>query len=212
MRTIAPRTRARLAGLAAFMLLAPLAPQLRALPDDRDQPIYISSDRADRDERKGTTVYTGDVEIDQGSMHISASRVTIRESGDSVNEIFASGTPAKMHQKPAEDREPVYARAQSIQYDVNGEILTLVDEASVTQQGTTVTGDRIVYYVQEQRVKASGGGAASGKERVKVVIPPRRVAPQTNAPVATGNAENPPEEAQKKPANGAVDGTPDGPA
>jgi hypothetical protein len=40
------------------------------------------------DERKGTTVYTGDVEIDQGSLHISASSVTIRESGDAVSEIL----------------------------------------------------------------------------------------------------------------------------
>jgi len=159
---------------AAALFMAVLSAALQALPDDRDQPIYISSDRAERDERKGTTVYTGDVEIDQGSLHISASSVTIRESGDTVNEILATGDPAKMRQKPAEDREPVYARARSIQYNVTGEVLTLVDDASVTQEGTTVTGDHIVYYIEEQRVKASGGGNASGKERVKVVIPPRR--------------------------------------
>jgi len=168
------RARARFQTCAA-VLLAAFSASLRALPDDRDQPIYISSDRAERDERKGTTVYTGDVEIDQGSLHISAASVTIRESGDSVNEILATGDPAKMRQKPAEDREPVYARARSIQYDVTGEVLTLIDDASVTQEGTTVTGDRIVYYITEERVKASGGGnAAGGKERVKVVIPPRR--------------------------------------
>ena len=57
MRTIEPRTRARIAGLAALMLLAPLAPQLQALPDDRDQPIYISSDRADRDEPERRRYY-----------------------------------------------------------------------------------------------------------------------------------------------------------
>lgn len=167
------RCRTRLRALAA-LLLAGIPAFVQALPDDRDQPIYISSDRAERDERKGTTVYTGDVEIDQGSLHISASSVTIRESGDAVNEILATGDPAKMRQKPAEDREPVYARARTIQYDVSGEVLTLIDDASVTQEGTTVTGDRIVYYITEERVKASGGGNASGKERVKVVIPPRR--------------------------------------
>ena len=181
------RFQARARGRALHALLAVIAftalpASVRALPDDRDQPIYISSDRAERDERKGTTVYTGDVEIDQGSMHISASSVTIRESGESVNEILASGNPAKMRQKPAEDREPVYARARSIQYDVTGEILTLIDDASVTQEGTTVTGDRIVYYIEEQRVKASGGGNAAGKERVKVVIPPRRNGTRPAAP------------------------------
>ena len=170
---IPARARVRFFAIAALLLSGAPA-VLQALPDDRDQPIYISSDRAERDERKGTTVYTGDVEIDQGSLHISASSVTIRESGDAVSEILATGDPAKMRQKPAEDREPVYAKARSIQYDVTGEVLTLIDDASVTQEGTTVTGDRIVYYIEEQRVKASGGGNAAGKERVKVVIPPRR--------------------------------------
>jgi lipopolysaccharide export system protein LptA len=165
------------------------APAAVALPDDRDQPIYVQSDRAERDERKGTTVYTGEVEIDQGSLHISADSVTIRDADEQVNQIEASGDPAKMRQKPAPDREPVYARARTIQYDVVQEVLTLVEEASVTQEGTTVTGDRIVYFVREQRVKATGGGTTPGQERVKVVIPPRRAAA---AAPAAGTADGTP--------------------
>lgn len=181
-------------GAAALLFLLPAAAPVSALPDDRDQPIYISSDRAERDERKGTTVYTGDVEVDQGTLHISADSVTILEADDAVSQILATGQPAKMRQKPAADREPVYARARSIQYEVAGEVLTLVDEASVTQEGTTVTGDRIVYFVREQRVKASGGGTASGQERVKVVIPPRKAAavrPEPEKAPDTGAADGP---------------------
>jgi lipopolysaccharide export system protein LptA len=149
----------------------------QALPEDREQPIYIQSDRAERDERKGTTVYTGDVEIDQGSLHISADRVLIETEADQVSRIIASGSPAKMHQKPALDREPVYARAKRIEYDVAKEILTLIDDASVDQEGTTVTGERISYFIQEQRVKATAGGKDSERRRVQMVIPPRRVLP-----------------------------------
>lgn len=168
--------------LILLLAAATLAPSAHALPDDRDQAIYIQSDRAERDERKGTTVYTGDVEIDQGSLHISADNVTIRSAGDEVNEILATGKPAKMHQKPAPDRELVYARARTIEYDVVREILTLISEASVTQEGSTVTGEKIVYYVQEQRVKASAGSSSSGQSRVETVIPPRRARPQQTAP------------------------------
>lgn len=174
-RRVAARGMRRAIAVAALgsALCAPLA---WALPDDREQPIYVQSDRAERDERKGITVYTGEVEIDQGSLHISADRVTIRDADEQVSRIEATGEPAKMRQKPAPDREPVYARARTIEYDVVQEVLTLVEDASVTQEGTTVTGDRIVYYVREQRVKATGGGATPGQERVKVVIPPRRAA------------------------------------
>ena len=152
------------------------------MPDDRNQPIYIQSDRAERDERKGTTVYTGDVEIDQGSLHISADRVTIAMDGDQVTRIDAIGAPAKMHQKPSPEREPVYARATTIQYDVAREILTLIEKAAVTQEGSTVKGERIEYFVQEQRVKASSGSAESGASRVQMVIQPRRA---TLAPPAS---------------------------
>lgn len=179
---VATRGRAAAAALGALLALA--AGGLAALPDDREQPIYIQSDRAERDERKGTTVYTGEVEVDQGSLHISADRVTISDANDQVSEIVATGAPAKMHQKPAQDREPVYARARTIRYDVAQDVLTLIEDASVTQEGTVVTGDRIVYYVQEQRVHASGGGSAAGKQRVKVVLPPRRVPGERKEPPA----------------------------
>jgi lipopolysaccharide export system protein LptA len=185
------RLRTIAAGAAALALWGALAPRPGlALPDDRNQPIYIQSDRAERDERKGTTVYTGDVEIDQGSLHISADRVTIAMDGDQVTRIDAIGAPAKMHQKPSPEREPVYARATTIQYDVAREILTLIEKAAVTQEGSTVKGERIEYFVQEQRVKASSGSAESGASRVQMVIQPRRA---TLAPPASDG--QPPAEA-----------------
>ena len=189
------RLRSIAAGAAALALWGALAPRPGlALPDDRNQPIYIQSDRAERDERKGTTVYTGDVEIDQGSLHISADRVTIAMDGDQVNRIDAVGSPAKMHQKPSPEREPVYARAITIQYDVVREILTLIEKAAVTQEGSTVKGERIEYFVQEQRVKASAGSAESGASRVQMVIQPRHAAPAAPAPDA-GAQPQPPLEA-----------------
>lgn len=185
------RLRTIAAGAAALALWGALAPRPGlALPDDRNQPIYIQSDRAERDERKGTTVYTGDVEIDQGSLHISADRVTIAMDGDQVTRIDAFGAPAKMHQKPSPEREPVYARATTIQYDVAREILTLIEKAAVTQEGSTVKGERIEYFVQEQRVKASSGSAESGASRVQMVIQPRRA---TLAPPAANDGQPPAE-------------------
>lgn len=185
------RLRTIAAGVAALALCGALAPRPGlALPEDRNQPIYIQSDRAERDERKGTTVYTGDVEIDQGSLHISADRVTIAMDGDQVTRIDAFGAPAKMHQKPSPEREPVYARATTIQYDVAREILTLIEQAAVTQEGSTVKGERIEYFVQEQRVKASSGSAESGASRVQMVIQPRRA---TLAPPAANDGQPPAE-------------------
>lgn len=178
--------------LAAIMVIAccslvPLA--ARSLPEDRNQPIRIQSDRAERDERKGTITYTGKVEIAQGSLHISADHVTLAMTGNQVSRIDARGNPARLQQQPAADREPVHAQALSLQYDVTHEVLTLTEDASVTLEDSTVTGNRIEYYLQEQRVKASAGTSRTGSSRVQMVIQPRH-APTTERPAPT-NPEPP---------------------
>jgi hypothetical protein len=55
----------------------------------------------------------------------------------------------------------------------------------VIQEGSTVPGERIEYFVQEQRVKATAGAAASGESRVQMVIQPKHVAPATGKPAQT---------------------------
>jgi len=207
---------------AGLLLVAATVPRpLSALPDDREQPIYIQSDRAERDERKGTTVYTGDVEIDQGSLHISAERVTVHDADEQVQNILATGSPAKMRQKPAQDEEPVYARAKTITYDVSREVLTLEDEASVTQPGgTLVTGARIDYFVREGRVKATGGNSSAGETRVNVVIQPRKNARngEGTGPAAgdapAGDAPREPDPAAAAPGteSGSIGSQTDGPS
>jgi len=191
MRMNSTRAHGNTMRMAGAMLLAALLPLFaNALPDDREQAIYIQSDRAERDERSGTTVYTGDVQVQQGSMRISADKVTINMQGEEVSQITAAGKPATLQQQPSADREPVQAKANNIRYDVSAEILTLVDSASVTQDGATVSGERIEYFLQEQRVKASG------KERVKTVIPPRRANAATVPPAPAADPQE------------AADGTP----
>jgi lipopolysaccharide export system protein LptA len=52
-----------------------------ALPDDREQPIHISADKALRDEKQGVTIYSGNVQMNQGSMHIEADKRTKSSPG-----------------------------------------------------------------------------------------------------------------------------------
>jgi lipopolysaccharide export system protein LptA len=58
-----------------ILLLCSVSAQ--ALPDDRQQPITIESDSAERNEQSGLTQYLGNVVIRQGSVLIDADRVTI---------------------------------------------------------------------------------------------------------------------------------------
>lgn len=142
-----------------------------ALPTDREQPINIIADKAVRDDKQGFTVYSGDVRMDQGSMHIEADKITIYHAEEDADKIVAEGRPARMRQQPELDKGIVYARAHTIEYFKREERVHLETNASIEQDGGTVAGDSIDYFITEQLVKADSDQAREGN-RVQVVIPP----------------------------------------
>lgn len=142
-----------------------------ALPDDREQPIHISADEALRDEKRGVTVYSGNVQMNQGSMHIEADRVTIYHIDADADKIVARGQPAKMRQRPDLEKGPVHAHALIIEYYQQQQKVKLRQEARIEQDGAIVTGDSIDYFIEQELVKADSDQARDGN-RVQVVIPP----------------------------------------
>lgn len=157
---------------AVLLSLALLYPALvRALPNDQEQPIHISADKAVRDEKQGFTVYTGDVQMNQGSMYIEADELTIYHINEEADKIVAVGKPAKMRQRPDAEKGPVHARASRIEYFRDEERVHLQTDARIEQDGSIVAGDSIDYFIADQLVKADSDEAREGN-RVQVVIPP----------------------------------------
>jgi len=142
-----------------------------ALPGDKEQAIHISADQAVRDEKQGLTTYSGNVVFIQGSMHISADKVTVFQSQEGRGKIVAVGQPARMRQKPEVDKEMVHARANTIEYFEDEDRVRLQSNARIQQGGSTVTGNTIDYYIAEQLVKADSDRAVENS-RVQVVLPP----------------------------------------
>lgn len=170
------------AHIIALMLLLPLAPtSLHALPSDREQPIHIQSDTAERNEKKGTTVYRGDVQMDQGTLQIKADKVVIHSVDNQVNMIIATGKPARYHQKPEANKPAVKASGNTIEYLVSEEKLRLIKNASLIQNdGTTMTGERINYDMKGAVVKAAGQSNSTRPKRIHMVIPPKSERQQSN--------------------------------
>jgi lipopolysaccharide export system protein LptA len=174
-----------------------------ALPDDREQPIHISADEALRDEKRGVTVYSGNVVMDQGSMHIEADRVTIYHVEADADKIVARGRPAKMRQRPDLEKGPVFARALVIEYYQQEQKVLLREEARIEQDGSIVTGDTIDYFIAQELVKADSDENREGN-RVQVVIPPSM---QQEANLAPGKPATPATAPEAAPdPNAPVDG------
>jgi len=142
-----------------------------ALPSDRTQPIHIQSDSAHSNQNQGLTTYSGSVQMDQGTLQILADKVIIRSLDNKVSKIVAIGKPAQYQQQPTSESQLVTATGERIVYLVEQETLTLIDNASLNQNGTIMTGQHINYDIKQSVVKAAKGNENTDSERIHIVIP-----------------------------------------
>lgn len=157
-----------------------------ALPDDRFKDLSISADSAELDDQNGTTTYAGSVIVEQGSMQIRAERVVIYGRKDTYSRVVAIGKPARLSQVPKAGQEPVTARAGRMEYQITSETLILLDNAAFSQEGTSLSGNRIEYDVKRAVVKAGGKSDAQGDDkRVRMVIPPKALSKEETEADAT---------------------------
>tara|TARA_B110000977_G_scaffold169201_1_gene218969 strand:- start:2832 stop:3512 length:681 start_codon:yes stop_codon:yes gene_type:complete len=157
-----------LIGLLSFVIPAVAL----ALPGDRDKPIQIDADAAERSEKTGVTSYIGSVELTQGSLNILADRIDIYTINAEVDHAIATGQRAYFTQQQSIDKEPIKAWALTIKYSLSNEIINLLGDARIEQNGSIVSSPEIDYYTDQELVKAKGD-TQGGKDRVHVTLPPQ---------------------------------------
>lgn len=162
------RGAALVAGAVVALLLAASA---SALPTDREQPIHITADKAVRDDKRGVTIYSGNVHMRQGSMELEADSLTIFHDAENADQIVARGKPAKMRQQPELEGALVHARAGVITYFKLEDRVLLQRDARVEQEGDLVTGDSIDYLIGQQLITAESDKTEGG-DKVFVILQP----------------------------------------
>ena len=159
----------RLAALALWAALAPTA--AFGLSTDQDQPILVEADSVEIDEASGVSVYQGQVDVKQGSIHITADKVTVYQKEKRTDRVLAVGTPVRFQQK-TDKGKLVKGNARQVEYQVSSDELTLSGDALLTQDDDRFSSDRIVYDRKKAQVKA--GASAQGSERVRITINPNQ--------------------------------------
>jgi len=153
--------------LASALALALMADPAWALKDDNTQPMRIEADQVELDEAKSTSVYVGQVQVNQGSMRLTADHVTVYHHEDRrVKHIIALGQPATYKQLLDGDQGEVQAFAKRMDYDAAKDELVLTEEALLIQGADRLSSERIVYDRARERMRAGGAG------RVKITITP----------------------------------------
>lgn len=143
-----------------------------ALPTDKAQEMKFSTKSSSYDSKQGRLVLNGQVKINQGTLQITADKVTlIYDQNQKLQSLVAEGVPARYQQQPEVDKPIIHAEANSITYNLSKEHLALEKNALVEQKGATTRGGRIDYDITAGTVSASGAGNTNGV--VEFVIPPQ---------------------------------------
>ncbi|SDU82457.1 lipopolysaccharide transport periplasmic protein LptA [Pseudomonas mucidolens] len=153
-----------------------------ALPDDSQQPIHISADDAQLDDKRGIATYTGGVIITQGSMKITGSKVTLtRTAAGDIDVVTSVGNLAYFEQQQAaSDPGPMKGYGRTIQYHAQQNRIVLIDQAKViSTDGNSTEGEKITYDTVKQIAnagRANGSNVTTPRPRIDMVIQPKKKA------------------------------------
>ncbi len=154
---------------AALIIAALLGTQAWAKADDRTKPININADASEYDEKAGTQVLSGNVEISQGSMVIKADRIKVELRNNALYRISGTGNPIRFQQLTEND-ELMRGQSNEISYNTQTSEITFKGDAEFERPGQKFTGHTISYNMEELTFKATG----NNKGRVNIVLQPGR--------------------------------------
>lgn len=163
-------------GLAVALLL--ISSRTMALPTDAEQPIHIHADTAELDEAKNLAVYHGSVRMEQGTLTVTADKMTIELKDQLVVRIIAEGDRAHYQQQLKPDESMVFADAKVIVYYTQEERVDLTGNAYLTQNKNEFTGELIKYNVREGKVDAQGDGQGKVQMILQPAAPKKQQTPQ----------------------------------
>lgn len=164
----------------ALLGLALLSGTASAAP--ASTPISVSADSGRFEQQKGTGLYKGNVELQQGERQLFADEMRFFTENGELVRVEASGTPVTL--KEGSDLE---AHANNLIYNIRERTLVLTGDAFVSHRGNTFEGAKVEYSLDSKRVDAS----SEGDQRVRLVIPAENQQPLSsdNNPAAEPAAQ-----------------------
>jgi len=162
--------------VAALAAIAVADPAL-ARSSDRNQPMDLVSDSSDCTvDGSGVCHFNGNVRITQGTLTISAARADLHRAAGDLSRTVLTGAPVVLKQQ-MDDGTPMTARAAKVDYNLRTEIAVLTGNVEIQQPRGTMSGERVVYNLQNGRVESGG----EGNGRVRMRILPRNAEPAPTA-------------------------------
>jgi len=138
-----------------------------ALETDRQQPLEINANATDGTLGDGITTMRGEVEIRQGTLHITADEAEVKKSDGRVQTVTFRGKPAFLQQE-IEEQGLVTATANTINYQVASGLVTLTGNADVQHPQYQISGDELTYDLKIQHFEGSSTNGGNGRIHIRL--------------------------------------------
>ncbi len=103
----------------------------------------------------------GDVQLQHGSMTLTAERMTVKREQGEITSVVAQGSPVRFTQSTP---NLVTATAASMTYSVNGQLLVLAGNVELVQASNEVRGERIEYDLRKGELVAGSTDPKDGQQ------------------------------------------------
>lgn len=154
---------------------------------DREKEINVGADQLSADDKSRTSVFEGNVVVTQGTMRITAAKVTVKEDPERYKFYVATGSPVSFRQKRDKAEDFIEGWAQRAEFDDRSAKLKLYDRARLKSVQGEITGDVITYDTNRELFEVSAvPQAGMPSSRVKATLLP------TKKPGAKGETASPP--------------------
>lgn len=173
------------------LALATLAAALPAVAEkaDREKEIVINADKLTANDASRVSTFEGAVVVTQGTMRITAAKVTVQEDAQRNKFYVANGAPVTFRQKRDNVDEYVEGFAERAEFDDRNDVLKLYNRARVKSNQNELSGEFISYDMRREVAQVAGappGQVAPAAIRPKVIFVPARKPAQEGKPAEAG--------------------------
>ncbi|MDM0106266.1 lipopolysaccharide transport periplasmic protein LptA [Variovorax sp. J22R24] len=188
------------------LALAGLASAAQAEKADRTKPMNIEADSMRYDDLKQTSVFTGNVVVNKGTIVIRGDRIDVRQDPEGYQYGVVTAAPGKLayykQKRDAGTDEWIEGEGEVIEYDSRADNVKFVRRAVMRRLiGATPndesSGPLIVYDQSNDTFTVNGSsvppnaGVASEGGRVKAILTPKAAPTAPGAPAASGKPAAP---------------------
>jgi lipopolysaccharide export system protein LptA len=140
---------------------------LSALESDRQEPLEVSANSTDGTLGDGITTLRGEVDIRQGTLHITANEAEVNKIDGRVSSVTFRGAPASLEQE-IEEQGLVQATANVIDYQVASGLVTLEGNADVKHPQYQISGELLTYDLNIQHFQGNSDENGNGRIRIRM--------------------------------------------